>query len=66
MAARAERLAAEMDRYGELLELKQERDLSEAEAVERGELRTDADRFMRRKAHAAALLRWRGHSMTVA
>ena len=66
VAARAERLAAEMDRYGELLELKQERDLSEAEAVELGELRTDTDRFMLRKAHAAALLRWRGHSVAVA
>ena len=66
VAARAERLAAEMDRYGELLELKQEQGLSEAEAVELGELRTDADRFMLRKAHNEALLRWRGHIMTVA
>lgn len=65
VAARAERTEAEMVRYGELLELKQEQGLSEAEASELAKLREDADRFMLRKAHAAALLRWRGHDMAV-
>jgi hypothetical protein len=59
VAARAERTEAEMVRDGELLELKQEQGLSEAEVSELAKLREDADRFMLRKAHAAALLRWR-------
>lgn len=48
------------DRYDELLECNREGELADAERVELQRLREAADRFMLRKAHAAALLRWRG------
>lgn len=48
------------DRYDELLERNREGELTDAERVELQRLREEADRFMLRKAHAAALLRWRG------
>ena len=51
----------EMARHFELLERNKEHTLSLAEQVELAELRSQADLFMLRKAHAAALLRWRGH-----
>jgi len=53
--------AAAMERYNELLERNQTHSLSEAEQLELMELRSQADRFMLRKAQAAALLHWRGH-----
>jgi hypothetical protein len=59
--AQSRKTEAELIRYDELLE-KNERDtLSEAERLELAGLRGEADLFMLRKAHAAALLRWRGH-----
>jgi len=51
----------EMARYFELLERNKEHTLTSAEQVKLVELRTQADLFMLRKAHAAALLHWRGH-----
>ncbi|MBE9008836.1 hypothetical protein IQ250_01235 [Pseudanabaenaceae cyanobacterium LEGE 13415] len=48
-------------RYDHLLELNQENRLSDAEKLELARLRQTADAFMLRKAHAATLLRWRGH-----
>ena len=51
----------EMARHFELLERNKERTLTSAEQVELVELRSQADLFMLRKAHAAALLHWRGH-----
>lgn len=51
----------EMARHFELLERNKEHTLTPAEQVELVELRSQADRFMLRKAHAAALLHWRGH-----
>jgi len=53
--------AAEMARYDELLEKNKQDKMSEAERSELNRLRSEADQFMLRKAHAAALLRWRGH-----
>lgn len=50
-----------MTRYDELLEKNKHESLSEAERLELTEMRKEADLFMLRKAHAAALLRWRGH-----
>jgi hypothetical protein len=50
-----------MARHFELLECNKEHTLTSAEQVELVELRSQADLFMLRKAHAAALLRWRGH-----
>jgi len=37
--------------------------LTSAERDELTRLRHEADRFMLHKAHAAALLRWRGHQL---
>jgi hypothetical protein len=51
----------EMARHFELLERNNEHTLTPAEQVELVELRSQADLFMLRKAHAAALLHWRGH-----
>lgn len=48
-------------RYHELLDRNSEGILTAGERAELERLRTQADRFMLRKAHAAALLRWRGH-----
>jgi hypothetical protein len=51
----------EMARHFELLERDKEHTLTPAKQVELVELRSQADLFMLRKAHAAALLHWRGH-----
>jgi hypothetical protein len=59
--ARARREPAEFARYDALLEENAAGRLTPAERDELEDLREDADRFMLRKAHAAALLRWRGH-----
>lgn len=48
-------------REGELLDRNADGLLTPAEHDELERLREEADRFMLRKAHAAALLRWRGH-----
>lgn len=53
--------ATEMERYDTLLERNRNGTLTDAERLELANLRADADRFMLRKAHAAVLLRWRGH-----
>ncbi len=49
--------------YDDLLEKNKNGTISDDESRRLAELRTEADRFMIRKAHAAALLRWRGHKM---
>jgi hypothetical protein len=59
--ARSRRVPAEFVRYDELLERNADGQLTPAEHDELERLREEADRFMLRKAHAAALLRWRGH-----
>lgn len=59
--ATARKTSAEMARYNELLDRNQNGDLTEAEQLELGELRSQADRFMLRRAQAAALLHWRGY-----
>jgi hypothetical protein len=58
---RERKTVVEMARYDELLEINKQGRISEAELSELAGLRREADRFMLRKAHAAALLRWRGH-----
>jgi hypothetical protein len=50
-------------RYDELLAGNKTGQLTDAERVELTELRSAAERLMLRKAHAAALLRWRGHTV---
>jgi len=59
--ARGRKTVFEMARYDELLEINTQGSMSEAERLELTGLRREADQFMLRKAHAAALLRWRGH-----
>lgn len=61
--ARSRQTEAEMARYYELLEKNSEGDITPAERAELTYLRTEADRFMLRKAQAAALLRWRGYQL---
>lgn len=61
--ARSRKSETELTRYDKLLEQNQSGSLSMAERFELTGLRTEVERFMLRKAHAAALLRWRGHSV---
>ncbi|HWO26883.1 MAG TPA: hypothetical protein VNO30_49475 [Kofleriaceae bacterium] len=57
------RSEAEMVRYDELLEQSAAGALGDVERSELERLRREADRFMLVKAHAAVLLRWRGHDV---
>lgn len=52
-----------MDRFQELLDRHTSGTLNLAEQNELEALQHEADRLMLRKAHAAALLRWRGHTL---
>lgn len=63
LVARSHRTEADLERYQELLDKNADDALTEAERAALTQLRMDADRFMLRKGHAAALLRWRGHRM---
>ncbi len=58
--ARSRKAPTEMVRHDELLERNQSGALTDGERLELQALRTEVERFMLRKAHAAALLRWRG------
>jgi len=60
---RSSRSQADMRRYQELLDRHANGTLTDAERRELDELRLEADRFMLLKAHAAALLRWRGYQL---
>lgn len=64
--ARRTQLEQDWTRYQELLDKNAEGVITASERVELEQLRTEADRFMLRKAHAAALLRWRGHTVPLA
>jgi hypothetical protein len=59
--AKSRKTQAELIRYDELLDRNARGGLTPAEHVEIERLRHEHDLFMLRKAHAAALLRWRGH-----
>lgn len=61
--ARSRHTEADMVRHQLLLDKNAAGTLTEAERQELTRLRTEADRFMLRKGHAAALLRWRGHRL---
>ncbi len=56
--------AEEMERHYWLLAQNQERSLTDAEHIELNRLKAGADRFMLRKAHATALLKWRGYTVS--
>lgn len=61
--ARGRQTEDEMVRYQELLDKNANETITETERLELTNLRIEADRFMLLKAHAAALLRWRGHQL---
>ncbi|MEB3177720.1 MAG: hypothetical protein VKL59_01550 [Nostocaceae cyanobacterium] len=60
---RSHKTARDMERYNILLEGNSHGTLTEAERLELMKLRHEADLFMLKKAQAAVLLRWRGHSL---
>lgn len=59
--AKSRRTEAEFVRYDDLLDRNAGGGITPAERVELERMRHEHDLFMLRKAHAAALLRWRGH-----
>lgn len=61
--ARSRKTTTELVRHDDLLARNAEGPLSPKERTELEELRREQDLFMLRKAHAAALLRWRGHQV---
>lgn len=61
--ARSKKDPTSLLRYDELLARNQDNLLTDSEKQELQQLRTEADRFMLRKAHAAALLHWRGYTV---
>ena len=63
--ARSNKSEQQMDRYNELLEKNELDKLTESERLELERLRSEIDGFVLRKAHANALLRWRGHATPI-
>ncbi len=61
--ARSKQTGQDWNRYQHLLDKLASRTITVEERAELASLRTESDRFMLRKAHAAALLRWRGHQI---
>ncbi len=61
--ARTRATLTQMDRYQALLDKNANQTLSAKEREELTQLRTDLDRQMLCKAHAAALLQWRGYQI---
>ena len=59
---RSKKEPAELQRYDELLARHQDNLLTDVEKQELQQLRIATDRFVLRKAHAAALLHWRGYT----
>lgn len=59
--ARQKHTHEETSEYQQLLDKNAEGTISDAESERLKSLRTESDRFMLLKAHAAALLRWRGY-----
>ncbi len=61
--ANSRKTTEKLDRYNILLERNSSNTITESEELELMALREEADIFMLRKAQAAVLLRWRGHSV---
>lgn len=61
--ARRRQRASDMTRYQTLLDKNRNGTISDRELEQLTKLRTEADRLMLCKAHAVALLRWRGHQI---
>jgi len=64
--AQSRKMADSMERYDSLLQLNQTGNMTDSDRLELLNLRKDADRFMLRKAHAAAILQWRGNRVIAA
>ena len=64
--ARSTQLDEDWSHYQELLEKNADSLITASERLELERLSLEADRFMLRKAQAAALLRWRGHTVPLA
>lgn len=64
--ARQDQIEQDWSRYQALLDKNAEDTITAGERAELERLRIEADRFMLRKAHAAAVLRWRGHTIPLA
>ncbi len=62
--ARSVQQETDFVQYDDLLDKNKRGMISDEERRRLAELRKEADCFMIRKAHAAALLRWRGHKMS--
>lgn len=60
---RSRRTEADTVRLQELLDKNANDQMTATERTELMQLRSEADHLMLRKAHAAALLRWRGHTI---
>jgi hypothetical protein len=61
--ARSRAKSTQLERYQILLDKNANNTLSAHEQQELAQLRTEFDRQMLRKVHAAALLQWRGHQI---
>jgi len=61
--ARSHQFETDYTRYQDLLDKNRNGTISTAESYELDQLRTASDRFMICKAHAVALLKWRGHQI---
>ncbi len=61
--ARSQRTTADMAALQELLEKNADDALTSGDRLDLESQIFEADRFMLRKAHAAALLQWRGHAL---
>lgn len=61
--AMSQKVAAELLRYDELLEMNREDTLTKAEQIELTHLKKESELFMLRKAQAASILQWRGHKV---
>lgn len=61
--ARSHQTGIDMRQYQQLLDKNANGTISYPERRKLSSLQTDSDRFMLRKAHAVALLRWRGHQV---
>ncbi len=61
--ARSRQTGTDFSIYQQLLDKNRKGILSDEESCKLDALRTESDRFMLCKAHAAALLRWRGHQI---
>ena len=64
--AQSQQTADGMNRYDTLLQLNKTDNMTEAERLELLNLRKESERFMLRKAHAAAILKWRGNRVPTA